>query len=280
MPGVHFHAVREGRAWIRVRGESPIALEAGDFVVIPHGDAHEVTDDRDTPAVPVSELLAGVERKTPWLLGFGKGGEPSVVVCAAFACAGESDDPILAFLPRMIHLRAAETTLLEPILVLAEREMQAAGQATDSVLARLAEILMVEAVRAYVKTVAPGECGWIHALHDPQISNVLRAIHAEPARRWTLATLARTASMSRTSLATRFRDLLGTSVHAYIARLRMITAATLLEDPMRPKLARVAAEVGYGSEAAFSRAFLREMGVTPTTLRPRREAKRPAERSA
>lgn len=165
-------------------------------------------------------------------------------------------------------------------MLLAERELQASGKATDSVLARLAEILMVEAVRAYVKRVAPGECGWIHALHDPQISSVLRAIHAQPARRWTLASLASAASMSRTSLATRFRELLGTSVHAYIARLRMMTAATLLEDPKRPKLARVAAEVGYGSEAAFSRAFLREMGVTPTTLRPRRAAKPPAERSA
>jgi AraC-like DNA-binding protein len=76
--------------------------------------------------------------------------------------------------------------------------------------------------------------------------------------------------MSRTSLATRFRELLGTSVQAYIARVRMVTAAAMIEHPQRPKLARVAADVGYGSEAAFSRAFLREMGVAPTKLRPPR----------
>ncbi len=266
---VQFHAIRSGRAWIRVQGEKPVALAEGDFVVLPHGDAHEVTCERDTPATPAQQLIAGAERNNPWVLSFGGCGEESVLICAGFACAGGAADPLLSFLPRVIHLRRADTKSLEPILVLAEREMCAAGDGTEAVLARLGEILMVEAVRMYVKTLAPGQGGWLGALHDPQIASVLRAIHSEPARRWTLAGLASHASMSRTSLATRFRSLLGTSVHAYISRLRMITAASMLEDPKRPKLARVAAQVGYGSEAAFSRAFLREMGVAPTKLRPR-----------
>jgi AraC-like DNA-binding protein len=277
---VQFHAVRSGRAWIRVRGEQAVVLEAGDFVVLPHGDAHDVSDERDTPAIPAHELIEALQPSTPWVLGFGKNGARSELICAAFACAAESVDPLLSFLPRVIHLRGCETQSLEPILALAEREMRAASQAVDAVLARLAEILMVESVRAYVKTLMPGEGGWLGALHDPQIANVLCAIHADPARRWTLAELAGVASMSRTSLATRFRTLVGTSVHGYIARLRMITAASLLEDPKRPKLARVAAQVGYGSEAAFSRAFLREMGVAPTKLRPRAAEKQPAERPA
>jgi AraC-like DNA-binding protein len=277
---VQFHAVRSGHAWIRVRGEQPVALEAGDFVVLPHGDAHDVSDERDTPAVPVNELLASSSHTTPWVLGFGKDGARSELICAGFTCPAQSIDPLLSFLPRVIHLRGSETESLEPILALAEREMRSGGQALDAVLARLAEILVVEAVRAYVKTLAPGEDGWLGALHDPQIASALHAIHADPARRWTLAALASQASMSRTSLATRFRERVGTSVHAYIARLRMLRAASLLEDPKRPKLARVAAAVGYGSEAAFSRAFLREMGVAPTKLRPRVSAKRAAERSA
>ena len=270
---VQFHAVRSGRAWIRVRGEQPVALEAGDFVVLPHGDAHDVTDDPDTPAIPAHELIGASERTSPWVLGFGRnGGARSELICAGFVCAAESLDPLLSFLPRVIHLRGSETHSLEPILQLAEREMRAPGPAIEAVLARLAEILMVEAARGYVKTLAPGEGGWLGALYDPQIACVLRAIHSEPARRWTLASLAGLASMSRTSLATRFRALVGTSVHAYISRLRMITAASLLDDPKRPKLARVAAQVGYGSEAAFSRAFLREMGVSPTKLRRRTAA--------
>jgi AraC-like DNA-binding protein len=277
---VHFHAVRAGHAWIRVAGEAPLRLDAGDFVVLPHGDAHEVCDERDTPAAPVARLLADADRSVPWTLGFGRDGARSVLICAAFACPTGSNDPLLSFLPRLLHLRARETASLEPILALAEREMRTASPATDAVLARLAEILLVESVRSYLKTAKPGTGGWLGALHDPQLASVLQAIHAEPARRWTIASLASQASMSRTSLAMRFRALLGTSVHAYIARLRMRTAALLLEDPKRPKLARVAAEVGYGSEAAFSRAFLREMGVAPTKLRPRRAAKTPAERSA
>jgi AraC-like DNA-binding protein len=278
---VQIHAVRSGRAWIRVHGEQPVALEAGDFVMVPHGTAHDVADERDTPAVPVGELLAAQKPETPWVLGFGSGpGAVTEMICAGFACTADCNDPLLSFLPKVIHLRRAETASLEPILLLAEREMRAAGQATDAVLARLAEILVVEAVRSYVKTLEPGQAGWLGALHDPQISRVLLAIHEAPARRWTLAGLAALASMSRTSLATRFRALVGTSVHAYIARLRMLAAATLLEDPKRPKLARVAAEVGYGSEAAFSRAFLREMGYAPTKLRPRVTGKSATERSA
>ncbi|HXZ85366.1 MAG TPA: AraC family transcriptional regulator [Myxococcota bacterium] len=279
-PSVHFHAVRAGRAWIRLPGEAPIELGSGDFVVLPHGDAHEVCDDRDTPAAPVAQLLAEVDRSRPWMLEFGRNGARSELICAGFAYAGHAEEPLLSFLPRLLHLRAAETASLEPILSLAEREMHGASPATDAVLARLAEILLVEAVRTYLKTAEPADVGWLRALHDPQLATVLQAIHAEPARRWTLASLASRACMSRTSLATRFRALLGTSALAYIARLRMRTAAVLLEDPKRPKLARVAAEVGYGSEAAFSRAFLREMGVAPTKLRPRRPAKPAAERSA
>jgi len=215
------------------------------------------------------------------VLGFGgNGGAVAEMICAGFTCPADCNDPLLAFLPRVIHLRHADTASLEPILLLAEREMRAGRPALDAVLARLAEILVVEAVRTYVQTVEPGKAGWLGALHDPQISKVLLAIHEGPARRWTLAGLAALASMSRTSLATRFRSLVGTSVHSYIARLRMLTAASLLEDPKRPKLARVAAEVGYGSEAAFSRAFLREMGYAPTKLRPRANRKTATERSA
>jgi len=280
-PSVHFHAVRAGEAWIRLGGEAPIRLDTGDFVVLPHGDAHEVCGDRDTPAAPVSQLLQEAERTSPWLLGFGRnGGARSLLICAGFACSAGAEEPLLSFLPRVLHLRASETASLEPILTLAERELRNSGPATDAVLARLGEILVVETVRTYLKTAPTSGAGWLGALHDPQIAAVLQAIHAEPARRWTIATLASQASMSRTSLATRFRALLGTSVHAYISRPRMRTAAALLEDPRRPKLARVAAEVGYGSEAAFSRAFLREMGVAPTKMRPRAPVKAAAERSA
>ncbi len=261
-PSVQFHALRSGTAWIGVNGGARIELEAGDFVVIPHGDAHEVADGPETPAVPVKSEH-GV---STWIAEFGEDGAQSEMICAGFAFSGGSH-PLLSFLPPMIHLRAEQTASLEPILVLAEREMRSASPATAAVLGRLAEILMIEAVRTYIGTLRPEQSCWLRALNDPQITTVLQAIHEKPAHAWTLAGLAARASMSRTSLATRFRELLGTSVQAYIARVRMVTAAAMIEHPQRPKLSRVAAEVGYGSEAAFSRAFVREMGVSPTKLR-------------
>jgi AraC-like DNA-binding protein len=267
MPSVQFHAVRSGRAWFGVNGGERIELAPGDFVVVPHGDAHDVADGPETPAVCVKAQLGG--QTNPWIASLGEDGEMTEMICAGFSFSAGSH-PLLSFLPPMIHLRGKDTASLEPILQLAANEMTSAGPATSAVLGRLAEILMVESVRAYVRTLQPEQSGWLRALNDPQITTALRAIHENPARSWTLASLAARASMSRTSLATRFRELLGTSVQAYIARLRMVTAAAMIEHPQRPKLARVAADVGYGSEAAFSRAFLREMGVAPTKLRPPR----------
>jgi AraC-like DNA-binding protein len=238
--------------------------------VIPHGDAHEVADGPETRAICAQEQLAD-QRTNPWIASLGADGAPTEMICAGFSFSAGSH-PLLSFLPPMIHLRGEDTASLEPILQLATREMSSAGPATSAVLGRLAEILMVESVRAYVELCTPSRAAGC-ALNDPQITPRC-AIHENPARSWTLASLAVRSSMSRTSLATRFRELLGTSVQAYIARLRMVTAAAMIEHPQRPKLARVAAEVGYGSEAAFSRAFLREMGVAPTTLRAPRS--RPA----
>jgi AraC-like DNA-binding protein len=212
------------------------------------------------------QAQSAAQRVNPWIAEFGARGARTEMICAGFAFTAGLH-PLLSFLPPMIHLRAEQTASLEPILGIAERELRSSSPATGAVLARLAEILMIESVRAYIGTLRPDESKWLCALNDPQITAVLQAIHEKPAHAWTLAGLAAHGSMSRTSLATRFRELLGTSVQAYISRVRMLTAAAMIEHPQRPKLARVAAEVGYGSEAAFSRAFMREMGVSPTKLR-------------
>ena len=196
MPSVQFHAVRSGRAWFGVNGGARIVLEAGDFVVVPHGDAHEVADGPDTPAIPVKEQPAN-ERCNPWIASFGVDGAETEMICAGFAFSAGSH-PLLSFLPPMIHLRGEDTASLEPILKLAEREMRSSGPATSAVMGRLAEILMVEAVRAYVRTLQPEQSCWLRALNDPQITTALRAIHENPARSWTLASLAARASMSRT----------------------------------------------------------------------------------
>jgi AraC-like DNA-binding protein len=259
--------VRSGKCWIRLDSGAAIELKTGDFVVLPHGDPHDVIDDPSTRAVNAAELLAGIPRTNRWIVELGGSGLRSQMVCAGFACAPGTQLSLISFLPKLVHLRARATASLEPILMLAENEMRAPQPATDVMLARVAELLLVEAVRSYVRTLRPGEGGWLAALQDAKISAVLKLIHDDPTRGWTLQALSAEAAMSRSSLTTRFRDLVGEPIHAYIARLRMVAAATLLRNGGRPGLAAIADKVGYKSESAFIRAFTRTVGVTPTRFR-------------
>jgi AraC-like DNA-binding protein len=260
-----FHAVRSGQCWVRV-GDHQFPLETGDFVVLPHGDEHEVVDSRKTKAVPAREVLAGIPRSNPWVVNLGEKGQLAILICAGFLYSAHAENPILQFLPKMIHLRASETASLEPLLILAEQEMQNPNAGTNAMLARIAEMLMVECIRTYVQTLDPGQGGWLAALQDHKLSAVMQAIHEKPARPWTLAELAAKVGISRTSLAARFRAVVGMTVRQYITRLRLTLAASMLETPNRPSVAEIAQHVGYSSEAAFSRAFSREMGVAPSRL--------------
>jgi AraC-like DNA-binding protein len=262
-----FHAVRSGRCWVRLIGAGATLLEAGDFVVLPHGDAHDVADDPETPPITMRELLTAARRagRVHQVHGEGRLVE---LVCGGFGFNPFAQHPILSFLPKLVHLRASESATLEPILVLIDRELGAARPGSSVVLARLGDILLVETVRAYMRTLQPGEGGWLGAMQDRAIAAVLGAIHADASRDWSLDTLAEKASISRTSLTTRFRALVGVSVSAYIVRWRMLNARTLLED-RELSLGEIAAQVGYGSEAAFNRAFSREMGLPPGELRSR-----------
>jgi AraC-like DNA-binding protein len=264
---IHFHAVRSGKCWIRLEGGPEVELKTGDFVVLPHGDPHDVIDDPSTRAVKAAELLAGIPRTSRWIVELGGTGLLSQMVCAGFVCTSGTQLPLISFLPKFVHLRASATASLEPILMLAENEMRTPQRATDVMLARIAELLLVESVRSYVATLRPGEGGWLAALQDAKICAVLKLIHDDPTRNWTLQALSAEAAMSRSSLTTRFRDLVGEPIHAYIARLRMVAAATLLQNGGRASLATIADKVGYKSESAFIRAFTRAIGVTPTTFR-------------
>jgi AraC-like DNA-binding protein len=260
-----FHAVRSGQCWVRV-GDQQFPLETGDFVVLPHGDEHEVVDGRKTKAIPAIELLAGIPRANPWMVSLGEKGPLSIMICAGFLYSAHAENPILQFLPNVIHLKASETASLEPLLILAEQEMRTPSAGTDAMLARIAEMLMVECIRTYVDTLDVGQEGWLAALQDQKLSLVMQCIHEEPARSWTLVELAAKVGMSRTSLAARFRAVVGMTVRQYLMRLRLRLATSMLEAPNRPSLAEIAEHVGYSSEAAFSRAFSREMGVAPSRL--------------
>jgi len=173
---------------------------------------------------------------------------------------------LFSFLPRLLHLRAKDNTALKPVLDLADRELGQPLPAAAIVIARLGEILFIEAIGAYSLGLQPGEGSWLGAMLDPNIAPVLRAIHADPSNGWTLGVLATKAAMSRSSFASRLRELVGVPVRVYMTRLRMARAATMLETPDL-SIAEIAYHVGYESVASFHRAFSREMGIAPGEFR-------------
>ena len=271
---LQFHAVRSGKCWVRV-DDQQLELDQGDFIVLPHGHAHEVVDSKNTPAIPAGTLLANIPESDRWMVSLGENGKLSQLICAGFLYQGGFQDPLLCFLPKYLHLKANETASLEPLLVIAEREMRIPGRGTGAMLARVAEMLVVECVRIFLSTLEAGRGGWLGALQDEKLALVINVIHENPARHWTLRDLSSLANMSRTSLATRFRSIVGISVQVYITRVRLMLAVSLLENPNRPKIAKIAEIVGYSSESTFSRAFIRELGITPTSFQRSTEIEKP-----
>jgi AraC-like DNA-binding protein len=262
-----FHVVTQGGCVLEMAGER-IELDAGDFVVLPHGTAHTLRSRGiDAPVTPVESFVGAAE-------GFGEvehggGGEAAGYLCGAFHFADSRRNPVLAALPPLIHVRGENGRVLPWLelslqMVACEASSRRAGGAT--VLARLADILFVQAVRAHLASLPEHSAGWLGALRDPQIGRALSLIHREPERPWTVGSLAAAVFMSRSSFAERFTRRVGQPPLAYLAAWRMYRAGRLLRSG-NVRMAEVAQRLGYGSEAAFSTAFKRWAGVSPGAYR-------------
>lgn len=247
-----FHAVTHGNAWLRVGGGEPFELRAGDVILLPHGTEHTLGSDPAALARTSSmaeEAGAGVYR-------IGAGETRAHILCAHY----EYDTPPFAALPDVVVLRGADE--LEGTLDVIARELVNPGPATSVILNRLVDVLLVQVLRAWL----PTEPSWLGALRDPVVGAAVAKLHADPAREWTTATLAREAAVSRATLTRRFTSALGESPGAYLTRWRMDLAARRLRDS-DDSLEQVAAAVGYTSVYAFSRAFSRARAVPPGRFR-------------
>jgi AraC-like DNA-binding protein len=276
MPGsehvIEYHAVTEGECWGSVVGGDPVRLRAGDVIAFPQGDAHVLSSAPGMRAVPDASLFERVARAGPPVdvpLG-GRGPVGAALVCGFLGCDVRPYNPLLATLPRVLTASDRDGGALRGLMDLAVAEAGAQRPGSASVLARVSELLFVEIVRRHLERLPDDETGWLAGLRDPVVGRALAAIHAAPARTWTLDALARAAGLSRSSLAARFVQLVGEPPMAYVARWRMQLAAHRLEDG-GAGVAEVAAEVGYASEAAFSRAFKKLVGVPPAAWRRRGE---------
>jgi AraC-like DNA-binding protein len=270
---IEYHAVVTGECWATLLHPTPepLALAAGDVVMFPHGDAHVMSSGPGMRATldPASfERPKDVPLPIPWNVG-----EPERVtdrlICGFIGCDARPFNPLLDALPRMLRVRDAGPTqsgMLGQLIQLALAEARARRPGSESVLAKLSELLFVEGVRRHLDSLPDDRKGWLAGLRDPQIGRVLGRLHARPADRWTLDGLARAGGMSRSALAQRFTDFVGLPPMQYLAQWRLQMAASMLADGAT-NVAAVAAEVGYESEAAFSRAFKKLVGMPPAAWR-------------
>jgi AraC-like DNA-binding protein len=265
-----FHVVTEGRCVLEMDGAAPVALSAGDFVVLPHGTPHRLRCAAGGgPPVPIEQLGAACEAGSYPTLSTGGGGEVTRYLCGAFRFHEPHSSPVLAALPPLIHVRSENGKLLPWIelhLSFLACEAGSGRPGGQMVVARLSDVLFVQAIRAHLADLAEDAGGWLGAARDPQIGRALWLMHRGPEREWTVGALAAAVFMSRSAFAERFARLVGQPPLGYLSAWRMHLAARMLRGE-NARLAAVADRLGYGSEAAFSTAFRRRYGTSPGAYR-------------
>ena len=267
---IEYHLVVEGGCYIEVDGEAPVELRAGDLVMVPHGDSHRMRSDRVSTiplvaADPARMFRAGTIA-TP---SFGGGGVMTRLVCGYLAIDRRLCKSLIDALPRVLKVDASGSEVGGWLQTYLRMRLVAGGEHQPGgacVLAKLSELMFVEAVRRYVESLPAGCAGWLGGLKDPAVGKALGMLHGSPARPWTVESLARQIGVSRSALADRFSTLIGRSPMQYLTQWRLALAAHMLQATKKTA-AVVAFEVGYESEAAFSRAFRREFGAPPAMWR-------------
>lgn len=269
---ISFHAILSGSCWAGLAGSSDSSrrFSAGDIVIYPRGDANVLSSAPGMRGLPdLQEYARPKDRPLPIVTRLDNAGADYChLVCGYFGCDARPFNPLLEALPRMLinqMLPAAQSWLSNMLRVAAE-EAGRGGAGSESLLARLAELMFVEVVRQYITGLPDDSKGWLVGLKHRQIGHALQLIHAQPEKPWTLPELAREVGLSRSVLADRFADYVGVSPMHYLGRWRMQLAIRHLSIP-GVSVAQAGARVGYESEAAFNRAFKKYVGVPPGSWR-------------
>jgi AraC-like DNA-binding protein len=270
-PSLGFHAITRGRGWLEVEGEErKILVVAGDFVLLPHGNRHVMRDSSKSRPKPLNEIVRENPLEDGIRLQAGGKGPLTVLLCGGFHVEGRTTNPLLANLPNIIHIKGRNVqsdSWLQTTLRQIELETRATRPGTQTVIARLSDILFIQTVRAYFRELLRGRgASWVGALKDPQVGAAIALIHRQPEASWDVSSLAARVGMSRSNFSARFSALVGESPLRYLTKWRVQKAAWLLRTS-DAKLSEVAERIGYESEIALSRAFSRFMGVPPGKYR-------------
>ena len=284
---IEYHVVTAGECWAAIVGEQPVKLARGDVILFPHGDAHVLSSApgmRADPNVswyynemklqqrPFRIALDGAEGApinagASGMAAGARGDSQTTVVCGFIGCDMRPFNPLIATLPRLLHLRASEgSRWSEQFGMLAATESANRRPGSEALLERLSEMMFVDAVRRHVDSMPEQSTGWLAGLRDRFVGRALALLHDKPATAWSMDELGKQVGLSRSALHERFVALIGQPPMQYLTSWRMQLAARLLRDN-RSSVVSIALKVGYDSEAAFARAFKRLVGMPPARWR-------------
>ncbi|MCA9862562.1 MAG: AraC family transcriptional regulator [Thermomicrobiales bacterium] len=264
-----FHVVIGGSCWLEIGEAKPMRLQPGDLVLAPHGDGHRLWSEPGAPTPGLFELPRDAVSERYEVIRVDGSGEPTRLLCGTVYFNHPAARQLTTLLPPVILVqgwRSAESEWIASTLRLMASEARSPRPGGEEVITRLADILVIQAIRVWLEQEAAATPGWLSALRDPQVGRALAMIHRDPAQEWRVDNLAAAVAMSRSAFAERFSRLVGEAPMQYVTRWRMYLALDALRED-RATVAEIAIRLGYGSEAAFSRAFKRFAGLTPGAAR-------------
>jgi len=277
---MEYHMLAKGSGWAAVAGEEPVKMAAGDIVMFPHGDSHVMSSAPGVPPIRQTAEWVFSRRNDPKPLavsyhhGVVEAGSPmpvdhaeTIFVCGFLGCDVKPFNPLVAALPRILHLPATQAgDWVSRVIDQAVSESNSPRPGGDAVLERLSEMMFVDAARRYLDSLPEDATGWLAGLRDRFVGKALALLHERPDRDWTVDDLAREVGLSRSALHERFVQYVGQPPMQYLANWRIQVGTRLLRESNQT-VATIAQEVGYDSEAAFSRAFKRVLGTPPAAWR-------------
>ena len=266
-----FHVVTAGQCWLEVEGANSCHLRPGDLALVPHGEGHRLVGAAGATAVKLFDVPRELVSDRYEILRHGGGGESTTVICGVVRFDHPAAHHLIRLLPKVIGVDVWSSPEIEWIqstlrfMAAEARELRPGG---ETVITRLADILVIQAIRSWIARDPAAQTGWLGALRDQQIGRAIALVHRDPARNWTVASLAIAVGMSRSAFAARFSQLVGEPAVRYVTRWKMHAALMWLKEE-NAALSEIASRLGYESEAAFSRAFKRFVGISPGAARRR-----------
>lgn len=271
---IEYHVVTAGSCWASIAGsnEEPIKLSKGSIIVFPQGDAHVLSSHPGMRGTPSFEIFRAPEENAELPFHLSPGGDGPVgaeMICGFLGYDSQSFNPLVQSLPRILHVAdgyAFGDSWLGHLIDATVKESSERRMASSAVLSKLSELIFIEVIRRHAESLPNDAQGWLAALRDPHVGAAIRLIHQNPGKDWTIAELGRRAGLSRTALAERFTKHVGMPPISYLTKWRLQLASGLLSGTFLP-IAQIAEQVGYESEASFSKSFKRSFGVSPSGWR-------------